>query len=277
MNPVGVNCFGLNPQLHADFESTARRLREIGFESLEPLLVFPEAMGAPSAAIAERLRLAGQDGAYWVDTVAQERLALLRELGFRIEGAHLGLLNMVPGGLKAVLPYAARFAAEQGLSYLVHSPQKKSIAEMRPDAEAFREELDLLGEQGIELIFHCHYQEFADDGGDTPFAWLLREVPKLRVELDVGWVCYAGADVLRVMEEYRERIAILHFKDIVPGAAAIGPRGIFTAIGEGAIPLREILEKAEALSLSYTGFVIDQDASHTDMLEELARGYANLQ
>lgn len=274
---AGINCFGLNAVLHKDFEGTFQKLREIGFTSAEPLVVFPQAIGMPADMIAQRLKMAGQDGAFWVDSLAKERIAYLRSLGFAVPGIHLGLAGMARGGVEAVLPYAAKFAAENDIAYIVHSPQKKTLKEIEPDVQTFRKWIPLLKEQGTELLFHCHYHEFEKDQGDTPFAHVMREVPDLRVELDVGWVCYAGVDVLEVMDEYKDRIAIVHLKDIVENAAATGPRDIFTAIGEGCIPLREIIEKADRLPLSYTGLVIDQDASRGDMMEELERGFANIQ
>lgn len=274
---VGVNCFGLNTLLHNDFEGTFQKLREIGFTSVEPLVVFPQAIGMPAEMIGQRLKMAGQDGAFWEESLAKERIAYLRSLGFEVPGIHLGLAGMARGGVEAVLPFAAQFATENGIEYIVHSPQKRTLKEIEPDVRTFRKWIPILKEQGTELIFHCHYHEFEEDQGDTPFAYVMREVPDLRVELDVGWVCYAGVDVIKVMEEYKERIAIVHLKDIVEDAAQKGPKDIFTAIGEGSIPLREILEKAQELPLSYTGLVIDQDASFGDMLEELERGYQNIQ
>ncbi len=277
MKQLGVNCFGLNPLIHQDFEGTFAKLKEIGFTHIEPMVVFPAAQGADPSMIAARLKMAGQDGVFWVDTIAKERIARLREMGFIVEGVHLGLVAMVPGGLRAILPYAAKFAAENGLHYVIHSPQKQTIKDMQPEAEAFREGIDLLKKEGIELMFHCHYQEFSQDEGDTPFDYLLRTVPDLRVELDVGWVQYAGVDVLKVMDDYHDRIAIVHFKDIVEGAAQKGPKGIFTAIGEGSLPLPEILRKAERMQLSYGGLVIDQDASLGDMMEDMKKGFENIQ
>ena len=278
MKQVGVNCFGLNALIHQDFEGTAAKLKEIGFTHIEPMVVFPAAQGADPSAMAQRLKMAGQDGVFWVNTIAEERIAYLREMGFTVDGIHLGLVGMVLGGLKTVLPYAAEFAAANELRYVVHSPQKKSLKEMQPDAEAMREGAELLKKSDCELIFHCHYQEFTRDEGDTPFDYLMRLIPDLRVELDVGWVQYAGEDVLAVMDKYQDRIAIVHFKDIVEGAAEKGPKGIFTAIGEGSLPLPEILRKAEGMKLSYGGLVIDQDASLSgDMLRDLEVGFRNLQ
>ncbi len=219
---------------------------------------------------------AKQDGAFWPAGLAAERIAWLREQGFKVEGAHIGLAGMVPGGLRTLLPHAMQFAKENGLSYLVHSPQRKSVEEIKADAEALRKAQELLKGISVEILFHTHWQEFTEDNGDTPFAWLMRELPDLRVELDVSWVHFAKADVTAVMKEYADRIAILHFKDLTEDASAENIRDCFTAVGEGSLPLADILACAKKLNLSYTGYIIDQDNSRGDMMEDLRIGIRNL-
>ncbi len=277
MNQIGINVFGLKELLHTDFEGTFHTLREIGFSAIEPMVVFPEANGMEPDRMEESLRTVGQDGAFWVSRMARQRIRWLREEGFAVHGAQLGLVGMVPGGLDAVLPQALRFSQACGLSSLVYSPQKKTIAQMHPDAQALRRGLELSRERGVELLFHCHYHEFSEDQGDTPFSYLLREVPQLRIELDVGWVQFAKQDVIALMEQYRERIAIVHLKDITPDASVDNIHHCFTAIGEGSLPLEGILRKAKELPLIHPGLIVDQDASRQDMLTDLRNGFCNIQ
>ncbi len=276
MNKIGINTFGMNELLCSDFQAVMLKLKEIGFSSIEPMVVFPQAMGMKEEAMLARLKAARKDGAFWPAGLASERIVWLRENGLAVEGIHLGLLGMIPGGLGRVLPYAVRFAKENNIRYIVHSPQKKTIAEMAVEADMFREAEKQLAGTGIEILFHCHWQEFQNDHGDTPFAYLMREVSDLRTELDVGWVHFAGADTEAVLKEYGRRIAVLHFKDLTEDACSENIQNCFTAVGEGTIPLEMILKYAETMNLSYTGFIIDQDNSRNDMLEDLRIGFANL-
>lgn len=51
----------------------------------------------------------------------------------------------------------------------------------------------------------------------------------------------------------------------------------FTAIGEGAIPLQEIIQEAEHLPQLYEiGYVIDQDRSETDILQDTKASVMNI-
>ena len=137
MNQIGINVFGLKELLHIDFEGTFHTLREIGFSAIEPMVVFPEANGMEPDRMEESLRTAGQDGAFWVSRMARQRIRWLREEGFAVHGAQLGLVGMAPGGLDAVLPEALRgFADYRMLIYAIvlivvmlatNSPQMKAL------------------------------------------------------------------------------------------------------------------------------------------------------
>lgn len=271
MREIGVNTFGLSALIGQDFTGTFEEIRKIGFDSVEPLIVFSGAMGMDPDALAAGLSQGGQH-AFWVDRQASGHMDQLRKMGLAVHGAHLGLVGILPDGLKTALPFLGPFAKENGLEYYVHSPQKETILAVQADAQAFRQAIEELKEYGVEMLFHCHYNEFRDDHGETVFSYLLREIPELRVELDVGWVQYAGVDVVQLMHQYADRIAIIHFKDFADG----DQEKDFCAIGEGKLPLKEIMNAARELGLNGSGYVIDQDASSGDMLADLRTGYQNI-
>lgn len=274
MKNIGVNTFGLKQQIVRDFDETFSALKEMGFASIEPLVVFPQAMGMEPEAVAQGFRQSGMDGVYWVDPYASQRIARLRQMGFAVDGAHLGLVGIVPGGLADVLPYATAFAKENTLSYLVYSPQKKTIDEIRPHINTIRDGVENLKAQGVDLLFHCHYHEFAEDQGSCVFDYLLEEIPELQIQLDVGWVHYAGVDVISLMQKYGRRIVSVHFKDYLLGPDS---KPLFSAIGEGCIPLSNILAQAAGCPLAENGLIIDQDSSTGDMLQDLRNGFLNIQ
>lgn len=94
------------------------------------------------------------------------------------------------------------------------------------------------------------------------------------MELGVGWAHYAGSDALSVMQKYRDRLVLLHLKDVKKAA----PRShCFTAIGEGDIPLAVVLKEAASLPrLEKNGILIDQDRNEGDLLSDLERGAKNV-
>lgn len=274
---IGINSFGLNKVLGQDFTAGALSLKEAGISHLEPLIVFDSGRNLSAAALCAGLRRAGKDGGMWPVTLAAERIDFLRRIGIGVYGAQVSLVDLVPGGLTAQLEQLLSFAVQQGLRYYVYSPKKGRLLDAADEAEIFRKALAALHPHGIELYFHAHYNEFQEENGDTVFDYLLREVPDLPVELDVGWAQYAGRDPVRCMEQYRDRIGLLHLKDLPAGAdPEKDPRHAFCAIGAGALPLKAILREARHCPLEPYGLIIDQDNSAGDYLEDCRAGVGNI-
>ena len=98
----------------------------------------------------------------------------------------------------------------------------------------------------------------------------------LKLELDVGWAKFAGASVVGLMKKYRDRIELLHFKDIREDACPENRSTCFTAVGEGSIPLKDILKEAKNCPIAEHGIIIDQDDSPTDILDDIKRGVEHI-
>jgi sugar phosphate isomerase/epimerase len=103
---------------------------------------------------------------------------------------------------------------------------------------------------------------------------ILESCPAMKLELDVGWAKFAGADPIALMEKHGDRLELLHFKDIRADASPETRDACFTAVGEGSIPLRAIMAAAARCPIAEHGLIIDQDDSPGDILDDLARGAA---
>ena len=71
-------------------------------------------------------------------------------------------------------------------------------------------------EQGLRLGFHNHDGELAvlDDGSALLERLLDADGAKLFLELDLGWVWYAGVDPLALLERAGARAPLVHVKDL---------------------------------------------------------------
>ena len=87
---------------------------------------------------------------------------------------------------------------------------------------------------------------------------------------------YAGMDPVAFMKKYGERIIHLHLKDFKKNHALDRSEDCFAAIGEGILPLRDVLLAKKYCSVTAQGLIIDQDASTGDYIEDLAKGYRNV-
>lgn len=96
-----------------------------------------------------------------------------------------------------------------------------------------------LEKDGIGLGYHNHYQEL-----DTDVDYLerlTREIPGLKLELDVFWACVAGKDPVALMKQYGERLALLHIKEL----GSEGARGVNPVPGEGIVGMPAVIAQAE--------------------------------
>lgn len=110
-----------------------------------------------------------------------------------------------------------------------------------------------------KIALHNHQSEFTTryphpETGEMVSAWQVIEEntdPRyVAFQLDVGWAADAGVDVPAWIEEYGDRIELLHIKDAVNVNAEGDPRQV--ALGNGDIDLPAIIAAAEPYVEYYT-------------------------
>ena len=94
--------------------------------------------------------------------------------------------------------------------------------------------------RGPVLAYHNHdfeFVSFAD--GTTPFHLLMTETdPRdVKLELDVYWVAKAGLDPVKYLENGRDRILLLHLKDLASDGSTV-------EVGAGVLPMEQIVRTA---------------------------------
>lgn len=266
---LGINSFGLGRAL-SDMtpDEFVRKMREYGIRCFEPCVFFLGAKHTNKSKSSDGKHRPHYRGGIWMSTEAEEKIRSLRDLGMQVHGFHFMSLSLN----RNVIDEAVHFAKDNELSYAVISLETK-------DREQIRKQLPLLcyasaefSRLGILLLYHNHTEDLKQIDGGSVLDDLLQHVPNLGLQMDLGWVQFAGCDCLQMMERYKEKIRSLHFKDVWPDAKPEERAGCLTAVGEGSIPLTRIMEKAQELDLPAYGYVIDQDASSDDMETDIRVG-----
>ena len=104
-----------------------------------------------------------------------------------------------------------------GLNYLVIGENPNMDAEQwRRAAEFFNRCGEVSQEAAIQFCYHAHFHEFAPLGDTNGYEILLKNCSPslLKMEMDIFWVIYAGADPLQYWRRYPGRFPLLHIKDI---------------------------------------------------------------
>ncbi len=279
---IGVNFFGPKIKLYKDFDGTLQCLKNIGINSAEICVAFTGA-GEPPKELNLQIPpevLKQMKGGIWDFEDASARLQQVRAAGLTVVSCHVMMGSPEPELLSGLTQRLCAFASENDIKYYVIS-----LMQGLEGMKAYREVLENLSAElkavGVTLCYHnhdaeCIYENCSKDSM-TALDYILTECPDLKLELDVGWAKYAGADPIKLMKQYKDRIALLHFKDIRADASPENRDTCFTAVGEGSIPLKDILSEASNCpALDEYGLIIDQDDSITDILDDLAIGAENI-
>jgi sugar phosphate isomerase/epimerase len=120
---------------------------------------------------------------------------------------------------------------------------------------------------GLELGFHNHDGELRRLEGGKRFVDLVLEEPKLFLELDLGWVWWAGADPLDVLEAARGHVPLVHVKDF----RARGERS-FCPVGDGGVDYERVVPAAVAAGAEW--LLVEQDEVEGAALAAARRSYA---
>lgn len=121
-------------------------------------------------------------------------------------------------------------------------------------------------EAGLALAWHNHDFEFKPYGENRYLLdAILSAAPGVQFEIDTFWSSFYGVDTLSLMEQYKDRIKYVHFKDYIKDGQDYSTIG-FSALGEGKLELAPIAAKASCIGAEWA--VIEQDNHTKDVLED---------
>ncbi|MGA2985892.1 MAG: sugar phosphate isomerase/epimerase [Terriglobia bacterium] len=168
-------------------------------------------------------------------------------------------------------------ARNYGLRYLVVGDNP------RLDAEAWKRRADLFNQcgtlslsAGIQFCYHAHFHELETVGGTTGYDIMLTrcDAKLLKMEMDIFWATYAGADPLHYFRLYPGRFPLLHIKDLYKDVAVNphedppenGPNP-FAPVGQGKIDWAKIFDHVGEAGTKH--IYVEQDVCNMPPLEAI--------
>lgn len=128
---------------------------------------------------------------------------------------------------------------------------------------------------GLHLAWHNHEFEFLPYKEEKYLMDAILKVdPDVDYEIDTFWTTYAGLDTLGYMDQNRDRIRYVHFKDYRGKNGAEYNDIDFCAVGEGLVDVDAIAKKAEELDAKWA--VVEQDQHTKDVFEDARISLENL-
>ncbi len=241
--PIGLQLYTVRKQAEADLPKTLAEVRRAGYDEVE---------------------------LYW-NVYSHSAAELRRMLGDAALVAPSGHFDY--DGLESKLDYAH----EVGVKYVICPMLPKTMWTSAKGFQDAAEQFNKWGAQvragGMTFGFHNHNYEFRQFGQETGFDILMKNTdPKLvKLEMDCYWVTQAGRDPVAMLNEYGDRIRMLHLKDrktgFAPSQELNQAAQHFTEFGTGSIKWEPILAKAKALGVEH--YFIEQDEMERPPMESI--------
>lgn len=239
---IGLQLYTLRDELALDFEGTLRKVAALGYEGVE---------------------FAGYGG-----MSAEALKALLQELNVEAIGAHVSL-----AAIKNDLPTEIAYLKAIGAKYLIcpylDVKQFQTEGDWKALFQLFVEVGEACAKEGLIFCYHNHAFEFEFNvDGEFVFdaMYTLTPAATVQVEMDTGWVQYAGQDTLAYIARYAGRLPLVHLKDY-NGTNAEGHINTLE-LGKGVLPLADIIRASSEAGAEW--LIVEQDRCPNPPLESVA-------
>ena len=249
--PAGVQLFTIRDALQRDPRAALASLRDIGIVE------------------AELYGLNGTQTTLFGMAAADLKKAFDAN-GIRVELSHIGALTDTQA-----ISATARALGVNTVVIATIVP-----GESRAQLDALAATLNRVGreyrDQGLTFGCHNHDIEFTPVEGLVPYDYLMSNTdPDLvKIELDIGWLVYAGVDPVAYLRRHAGRVISCHLKDHDPTIATDVPARKLVTPGAGVIDFNAVLAAMSATGVAH-GF-LEVDVSD-DPLGAVRRGTAHLQ
>lgn len=144
----------------------------------------------------------------------------------------------------------------------------------------FALEANLVGEQlakaGLTFSYHNHSFEFVRYGKRTGMDIIFEESdPRfLQAEIDTYWVQHGGGDPAAWIRRMKNRMPVVHLKDMTMIIDNGSAQQQMAEIGEGNLNWTGILEACQEANVAW--YAVEQDICQRDPFESLEISYKNL-
>lgn len=243
-NP-GVQLYSVRKEMMADAKGTLKNLAALGYKEIE-------------SARSEK-------GNYY-GLSPKEVKKICSDLGLTMRSGHVHIDENFQRSIDA--------ASEVGQEYLICSTmptEGQTVDNYKKVAEAFSRAGENCKKNNIKFGYHNHEYEFEQENGEVLYDVLLNNTSAglVHMELDLGWVFYAGKDPLDYFKRFPGRFPLWHLKDMDM------KKKHSTEFGKGGLKIEEMLKNSEQSGMKY--FFVEQEEYASSALESLKDDIAYLQ
>jgi sugar phosphate isomerase/epimerase len=216
-----IQLYSLRDIIDNDFAGTLKKLAEMGYTGVE---------------------FAGYGG-----LSAQEMKEVLTANGLKPVGAHIGIKRFTDQ-IDEEIAYHKIVGTEYLICPFCDIKTREDAVKL---AEVLGPVIVKLNDAGFKFAYHNHAHEFALEGGEYLLDILFGNLPpQAAMELDVYWAAFADVEPLAYMEKNRDRLKLLHVKQIDNDKHCVD-------LDRGVLDYRKIITRAKALGVQH--FILEQE------------------
>jgi sugar phosphate isomerase/epimerase len=241
---IGVQLYTFRNEMLSDAMGTLKQLAALGIKQIE-------------SARSEK-------GNYYGLKPGEMKKAC-RELGMTLRSGHVHIDNQWQQTLDD--------AAQAGQEYLVCATMPttgQTTDNYKKVAEAFNKAGEDCKKINIKFGYHNHDYEFEQENGQVLYDVLLNHTdPALvHMELDLGWVIFAGKDPVDYFTNYEGRFPLWHLKDMDLA------KKHSTELGKGSLEIEKILRQRKQAGMEY--LFVEQEEYTSTAFESMRQNMAYL-
>ena len=199
---IAVQGFGLKKEFEEDLVGTIRKVHEIGFDGIEPLILFQAEQGKMPKNV-------------WAQDTQEIAFAAMKDLGMSIPSAHIGVgFGIFTMPVNRIIQGVLNAHEKYGIETFVMTAPFGSAMVARHWAKLAQTVADAVAPQGCRILYHNHDDEFhaVRGGGNALDLFLRKTSPDLLLQIDIGWAGMAG-DEYEIVKRYGDKLHTLHLKD----------------------------------------------------------------
>jgi sugar phosphate isomerase/epimerase len=234
---AGVQLYSVRTEMLADATGTLKKLAALGYKELE-------------SARSEK-------GNYY-GLSPKEVKKVCSDLGLTMRSGHVHIDENFQRSIDE--------ASEVGQEYLICSTmptEGQTVDNYKKVAYAFTQAGEKCKANKIKFGYHNHEYEFDQENGQVLYDVLLNNTSAslVHMELDLGWVFYAGKDPLDYFNRFPGRFPLWHLKDMDM------QKKHSTEFGKGGLKIAEMLKNSKQSGMKY--FFVEQEEYASSALESL--------
>lgn len=194
----------------------------------------------------------------------------LKELNLKAAGMHVPIGRM-ENNLENVLK-ETRLYETKDIVFPYLSEEMRTVESY----QHVKQLLNIIAEKHPDIRVSYHNHDFELNtmiNGQTALEYILdpkEEKNKVLAEIDVYWIKKAGKDPLEFIRPYKNRMPIIHLKDMTNDE-----QETYAALGTGTIEFKPIIEWGEKSGIEW--YVVEQDECPGDPFDSLQTSYNYIQ